>query len=345
MAKTVTIKPSGGDYASLSAAITGEVAANANLISAGIDVLNFECYAMSDTTAVNVNGFTTDATHIIHIYCAAGEGHAGVWDDSKYKVQAANANLFQINDNYVVVTGLQIYDTQTSPDATTLIIGNDVTNWKVDACLIRGVRGSGASTTAVANTSSGWGDNGFLINNIVFGHDAGLFMNFASSSSTIFDCHNNTFYDMGVDGINMNSTTSANVSMRNNIVNNCGTACYQNLNANAVHSNNISDDTTSPDAAFQSLSPTFVDDTTPPYNLHLDAADTAARGQGANLSSLFTDDVDGDTRSAWDIGADEYISPATAAVTGTATASIDESDIVTGGKTIIITLTGDTWVN
>lgn len=33
-----------------------------------------------------------------------------------------------------------------------------------------------------------------------------------------------------------------------------------------------------------------------------------------------------------------------AAITGTATASIGEADIVTGGKTIIITLTNDTWV-
>ena len=33
-----------------------------------------------------------------------------------------------------------------------------------------------------------------------------------------------------------------------------------------------------------------------------------------------------------------------AAITGTAVSSITESDIVTGGKTIIITLTGDTWV-
>lgn len=35
---------------------------------------------------------------------------------------------------------------------------------------------------------------------------------------------------------------------------------------------------------------------------------------------------------------------ATAALSGTATATIDESDIVVGGKTIIITLTGDTFV-
>ena len=33
-----------------------------------------------------------------------------------------------------------------------------------------------------------------------------------------------------------------------------------------------------------------------------------------------------------------------AAITGTATASITETDIVAGGKTIIITLTNDTWV-
>ena len=36
--------------------------------------------------------------------------------------------------------------------------------------------------------------------------------------------------------------------------------------------------------------------------------------------------------------------PTTAAITGTATASITEADIVTGGKTIIITLTNDVWV-
>ena len=38
------------------------------------------------------------------------------------------------------------------------------------------------------------------------------------------------------------------------------------------------------------------------------------------------------------------ITAASAAITGTATASITEADIVTGGKTIIITLTNDTWI-
>ncbi len=34
----------------------------------------------------------------------------------------------------------------------------------------------------------------------------------------------------------------------------------------------------------------------------------------------------------------------TVALTGTVTSSITESDIVTGGKTIILTVTGTTWV-
>jgi hypothetical protein len=36
---------------------------------------------------------------------------------------------------------------------------------------------------------------------------------------------------------------------------------------------------------------------------------------------------------------------ASAALTGTATAGIDEADIVAGGKTIVMTLTGDTFID
>lgn len=39
------------------------------------------------------------------------------------------------------------------------------------------------------------------------------------------------------------------------------------------------------------------------------------------------------------------LSPAYAVVAGTVTAGITEADIVTGGKTIIITLANDTWVS
>jgi hypothetical protein len=43
------------------------------------------------------------------------------------------------------------------------------------------------------------------------------------------------------------------------------------------------------------------------------------------------------------LGPFKFISPYAAALTGTLTASVTEADIVTGGKTLIITLTGATW--
>lgn len=48
----------------------------------------------------------------------------------------------------------------------------------------------------------------------------------------------------------------------------------------------------------------------------------------------------------WGMSGLELVAAASvsAAVTGTATAGINEADVVTGGKTIILTLTGDTWV-
>jgi hypothetical protein len=54
--KTVTVGP-GKTYATLQAAITGEVSANANLVTMG-GILNIVLYAFKDTTAVNVTGFT-----------------------------------------------------------------------------------------------------------------------------------------------------------------------------------------------------------------------------------------------------------------------------------------------
>lgn len=65
-------------------------------------------------------------------------------------------------------------------------------------------------------------------------------------------------------------------------------------------------------------------------------------GNSGRVGVVWFDDDDNDYW--WNSVNAITISVSSAAITGTATASITESDIVTGGKTIIITLTGDTWV-
>lgn len=78
---------------------------------------------------------------------------------------------------------------------------------------------------------------------------------------------------------------------------------------------------------------------------------------GVTLTPALVNDVDFGvglqvqaTAANTDIGVDfirmtVHYTPGTSAdVTGTAAAGIDESDIVAGGKTIVITLTGETWI-
>jgi hypothetical protein len=89
-----------------------------------------------------------------------------------------------------------------------------------------------------------------------------------------------------------------------------------------------------------------IDSGTEDFHLRTDA-DNDALNAGDDLSANFTDDIDGDTRptgaNLWDIGADENGEFISATISGTITSSTVESDIVNGGKTIVITLTNDTW--
>jgi len=119
------------------------------------------------------------------------------------------------------------------------------------------------------------------------------------------------------------------------------TSIQSNVRANFTNTSNLKDYWSIVAGVFQAIG-------TPFFNFHLGNSDTGAKGYGVSDpgSGLFSDDIDGETRSgSWDIGADDYQSgAAAAAITGTIINSITEADIVTGGKTLIITLTGDTWI-
>ena len=65
---------------------------------------------------------------------------------------------------------------------------------------------------------------------------------------------------------------------------------------------------------------------------------------GSEMVITYTDDAGLADETLFSIGVDPEASGASAALTGTAVDGVDESDIVAGGETIIITLTGDTWV-
>lgn len=71
------------------------------------------------------------------------------------------------------------------------------------------------------------------------------------------------------------------------------------------------------------------------------------RGSRSVVNFLTTRSIFGDTDAAAGIMWRDWFFDAvsvSATISGTITAGVNESDIVTGGKTLIITITGDTWV-
>ncbi len=206
------------------------------------------------------------------------------------------------------------------------------------------------------NTNSGSSANGMSLK-----HDLG--------ASYVF---NNTFFDIAspantASGHGMRLGGGATHYVKNNYVGllSCVTCTYttkafrQGETATINADNNVSFDDSADDfagannvinqAAYASY---FVNVTAGSENLHLLADSNALWGvYGADLDSdpnlPVTIDIDGEARDSVqpDVGADEQLGagPASASVSGTILASVTESHIVVGGKTLVITLVNDTW--
>ncbi len=308
--RTVTVKSSGGDYTSLSAAIAGEAG---DLVSLDRQ-LTIECYAMADTTAIRIDNtaWTTDATRYILITVPSTERHAGFYSTSKYRLEVANDNALELDyGEYVTLEGLQVYSTG---NYATLSLGTGTaaaSNITIRQCIIRGsssitykgplyITGSGS---ALANT--------YVYNNLIYGT-----------------------YTLSGIGRCIQFDTVGNYYIYNNTLASCGTGMYRN-NGTVVAKNNLVSVTTqlgygtfaagtdynrtnvstlgysvtgggnTHDAASRTF--TFVNSGSSDY--HLQESDVGAKDQGVSDpgSGLFSSDIDGETRfGTWDVGADEY---------------------------------------
>jgi hypothetical protein len=140
------------------------------------------------------------------------------------------------------------------------------------------------------------------------GHN-GISVNTTGASASIENC---TIYGCS-RGVDAGSLTD--VSIRNTIAVNSGTADFQIWSTISYFGYNMYDTTVGFDpAGYQGNNqtpPTDLDDLfillSGAYDLHLEPAGHTAVNGGDDLTGSFTDDVDAETRSGleWDIGADE----------------------------------------
>lgn len=317
---TTTVGPS-KDYTSLAAAEAGE---QADLVSADVQ-LDIECYSFEDTTAVVIDGWTTDATRYIRVYTPTAERHDGKWNTGKYRlvVSSTAVPVITFSENYVRFEGLQVHNTSSdraqgiAPGAVAFASGANLV--KISHSIVRGTNCSASATSSIG---IGAADNAFdnliwhIYNNIVYdwtmtagsgGEGRGIS---AAGFAQDAEVENNTAHSCDV-GIRRGGTGTAHAY--NNLAQSCGTD-FSGTWSGGTH--NASEDGTHPGTDGQTGTATFVDAASDDF--HLDAADTVALDNGTDRSAgaiAFTTDIDGETRSgSWDIGADEY--PSSVVVVG-----------------------------
>lgn len=310
--RTVTVKPSAGDYTSLAGADAGEVG--------GVDFvaldrqLDIACYAMNDTTAVALAAATSDATRYVRVYTPPTERHAGTWNTGKYYLTVTGATAISIASGlHTRVEGLQIQCTLTAADVKSCY--QNAGQSRISNTICRGSYGTGTSGGyGIVQDGSGavlraWN---CLIYDIV-GWTSGFGAGFLHNAGTSAYVSNIT-----VQGCAFGfATVPTGAVLKNCLAQDCADGTFDSFGSpfEAASTNNAADAGTPPGSNPQTGEVTFVNEAGDDF--HLDASDTVAKGNGTDLSAdantPFSDDIDGVTRTGtWDIGADQYVAVAAA---------------------------------
>ena len=286
---------------------------------------NIACYTngtTADTTAVDVEGWTTGAVNYLKMYTPVNSNEVGVsqrhngrWDESKYKLSITNSGTAGdagiINRiNYFRVDGLQVDYIYNSSSlygyALRLTVGeNNSPSTEIFASnnVVRGTIGTSvgiAKGIVVLDEEP----NTKIFNNIVYD-----FINATNLCGGI---------DVDGDRTHVYNNTVHNSSLgfreddgspifKNNIAQNCTDGFDGGFGVGSNY--NISDLATDAPGANSknSTNVSFADESNKDF--HLSQLDTAAKNSGTDLNTYFTNDIDGASRNTsintWDIGADE----------------------------------------
>lgn len=298
MADTIkTVKSSGGDYSSLSAWEAGQQ----KVIAAG-DTEQAECYAFQDTTIVTIDGWTTVATGYIRIYTPTAERHNGTLGTGyRLVANAAFNRVLRINEDFVRLEGIAIRHSTTAFNGSENAIFNSnsgsTRDIRIEKCLITGGIQSINSSGGVLKVA-----NCFIFT----GGPTAFVSSFGPSAP------NDAIYNCTAVAATNGITSSGGTCLVKN--------CYVSAASGTEFSSSGQTRTTCAHASSASWSNStasiaydttnFTNVTAGSEDLHLvSGASATLKTGGTDLSAdatfPFSDDIDGDTRSDWGIGADE----------------------------------------
>lgn len=303
---TSTVDPNGsGDYVSLNAADTDLFGATSVDLVTNTEAVTCTCICTNgnaDTTAVTISGYTTSATYNITVVVGVDYRHNCTYPASGnvYRMVVSGDPVLAVQQANVIVDGIAIGHTTTANGQWAIY------QWDLDAVVIRNclIKKVGGTHTAV------WGLGAYSMdasvvfrayNNVVLGYSttgAGGIIVYDGSTGTAY-IDNNTVCDCTV-GVSRSSDT---LIPTNNTVWNCATPFNGTMSSALTNAYSAGSDPGSGGVDLSGYAEGDIFVGSGDYHL---CTGSPCIGQGTDLSGTFTTDIDGDTRVAWDIGADEF---------------------------------------
>ena len=286
----------------------------ANLVTDGNSYVIHCKGSAADTTNVSISK-TTDSSHYLTIQTDAADRFSGKWDTSKYRLDLTSAaNGIDIVAPYTNLIGIPVRLTTNTSFLPVVNIGHSA-SVQMSYCYVEYV-GSGVCPCLGL---SGYYATGFRAWNSILVNRT-TYSSTSASSAVIYMGDNSataetlTFYNCTVIGtrwgINISPGSNKVVVCKNVLVQSTLDAFTIGSNAWTGSDYNAANSAAATGGAHDRVSQTFTFVNAGAGDYHLDAADAGARTYGVTDpgSGLFSDDIDGQTRSApWDIGADQYV--------------------------------------
>lgn len=256
----------------------------------------------ADTAALVIDGWTTGASNDITIN---GNNTTGAWNTSTYRHSPPSGGIgVQVEESYVSWYDMQQENNNVTGTYYNMIdlqpgSGVSACDYTISRCIFDGQGNNRARGINFGSVGTGTGRvYNSIVNDITVG-SASVGIQVEDTGWTDIDLFNNTVYNC-ISGIKQ---TAGTVTATNN-------ASFGNTD-DFVGTITVTFCASDDGDGTDSVSPAdwgavFVDYVNADF--HLKSTDTDLINAGTDLSAFLTDDIEGDTRSTFDIGADEYVS-------------------------------------